>query len=118
MTESFLGMLTQIRAIADVRDNPGAYGLRTPSSEPIKISRQVEVKPGEAWGEFRPFQIYLEGIGAYLDTLNLGEISTIQSDLSTMKSKLNELIAQYNQLLDDHNTSTIPSFANSVTPIP
>ena len=99
-----------IQAIADARDNVAAYSLRTPAP-PIKIERNVEIEPGGAWGEFLPFQIYLEGISAYLD-------DNILSELPGIKSKLNELISAYNQLRSDYNTGTWPSSAPYVNPLP
>jgi hypothetical protein len=99
-----------IQAIADSRDDPGAYGLRTPG-EPIEIGRNVEIIPGGSWGENKPFQIYLEGLSEYLDTLGVSGVSAI-------KSKLNELIAAYNQLRSDYNNSVWPTTAPSVTQLP
>lgn len=93
-----------IQAIADGRDDIGAYSLRTPAL-PIEIERNIEIRPGDAWGEFRPFQIFLEGIGQYLDN-------------ESLKGKLNELIAAYNQLRADYNNSTWPSSAPYVDPVP
>lgn len=96
-----------IQAIADARDNVASYSLRTPG-DAIEIYRNVEIVPGEAWGQFKPFQIFLEGIGEYLDN----------NSLSDLKDKLNELIASHNQLLTDYNNSTWPSSASTVTLLP
>lgn len=99
-----------IQAIADLREDVAAYSLRTPGP-PIEIYRNVEIEPGGAWGENLPFQIYLEGIGSYLENNMVDEITDI-------KSKLNELITAYNQLRIDYNSSTWPSSAPYVNPLP
>lgn len=98
----------EIQAIADARDDIAAYSLRTPG-EAIEVYRNVEIVPGEAWGQFKPFQIYLEGIAEYLE--NQGVSGAVQG-------KINELIGEFNQFLADYNNSVWPSTASSVTPLP
>ena len=104
---TFEDLRDQIRAVADNRGVPGSVGLRTPSDDPVKYKDQ-ELEVGTAWGTDKSFEILTQGIANYLDSAGVGGV----------KDKLNELIGQFNQLLDDHNTSTIPSSANTVDPLP
>ncbi|MCP4569016.1 MAG: hypothetical protein GY841_15690 [FCB group bacterium] len=93
-----------IQAIADGIDDNGSLGLRTPGPA-VVVAPNVEVKPGESWGEAKAFEIYLGGIAEYIDGISA-------------KDKINELIAQYNQLRVDYNNGVVPTSAAQVDPIP
>ncbi len=99
-----------IQAIADLIDDNGALGLKTPAPA-VEVSHQVEVKPGESWGATKAFEIYLGGIAQYIDSTGLGELAAI-------KAKVNELAAAYNQLRTDYNSSVVPTTALPVDPLP
>ena len=102
---TFTELRTAIRTVADARGIPGSIGLRTPG-DPVKYKDQ-QLDTGTAWGENKSFEILVQGIANYLDTLGVGGV----------KDKLNELIAGYNQLLTDYNAPTFPSTAEEVEPL-
>lgn len=103
---AFEDLRDAIRTVADARGVPGSIGLRTPG-DPVEYKDQ-ELDVGTAWGEDKSFEILTQGIANYLTSLGV----------AGTKAKLNELIGAFNQLLDDHNTSTIPSSASEVDPLP
>jgi len=108
--ETWAEIMLLIQAIADSRDDPGVYGMRTPGPD-IEIRRDILVTPGGSWGSTKAFQLFLEGLGEWLDDAGVSNVSTIYA-------KLDELIDAYNQLRSDYNSSTVPTSAPSVAPLP
>jgi len=67
---------------------------------------------GAAWGpEPAAIPCQVEGLADYLDTLGISETAAI-------KGKVNDLCASLNQLIADFDSSTIPTTAPTVPPLP
>lgn len=101
-------IIAQIQAAADATDLPrmrmalGATGSYVVvGGERQRTGRTWESNPND--GGDSPPVVQLEGLASYLDTY---------------RAKINELVAGYTQLKADYDSSTVPTSAASITPLP